>query len=287
MILANFTPDDIEWTFGGLSGVIPGNGIKGSLVEVDDAKGNHLLNKFGPRGLIRMQYSKEPDYLSRRKAESVKVYGDFWLRQVQNFNELNDNRKNEGKPYIRPTKDLLEHAEQLGIELIGPWRAAVKEPDSGLVASLQKQIDELKKLILNPVPKATEDKPAKEPDTTDTKPEDLEVVMDEPLKKDKAEPKEDKVLELDDLLEGTNEIGQEALDDLVEEGIGDEEEIEDIEQAEELEEPVIEEAVVEEPLEGLPENDENPPLEPSIEDQPSVNWTDVMNAFMYKGKANL
>ena len=118
MFIANYTPDDILWTHGGLSNTIESD----QVVEMDDARGNHILNQFGPRGLIKLQYGDEEEV---RKKEAMTIYTMFWERQITNFNQQNEARKNENKAYIAPNKQLQEKADEMGLEIVGPWKLKI------------------------------------------------------------------------------------------------------------------------------------------------------------------
>ena len=116
MAVGNFTPDPLTWYHQGLSGT-----IKPGEVVTDRDRGweNHVLNKLGPRGLVRLEYGDDPEVA---KKASMEAFNRFWTKQVMDFNELNEQRKNEGKMYVPPTKELQEHADLLGYELVGPWK---------------------------------------------------------------------------------------------------------------------------------------------------------------------
>jgi hypothetical protein len=133
MAIGNFTPDEIRWEHQGLSGI-----IKPDEVITDKGRGweNHVLNRWGARGLVRLDYGA--DETKARKA-SLEQYEKFWEYQISNFNELNAQLKNEGKMYVRPTKQLKEHAERFGIELIGPWTLKRTSDDPNIIPSSKEE----------------------------------------------------------------------------------------------------------------------------------------------------
>lgn len=115
MILANFTPDTINWRHGGQMGTLK----PGDVTEFENARANHIVNKFGPRGIIKMQYGDDED---PKRKQAMKIYTEFWQRQVTISNRDNETRKNENKPYVFPSEQVVAKATELGIEVIGPWK---------------------------------------------------------------------------------------------------------------------------------------------------------------------
>lgn len=134
MKVANFTPDDIQWTHVGISGWIRSGEIK----EYDERRANHILNKFGRRGVTRLDWydpNDDPDYMERKKAEAMKQYKAFWEYTIQTFNQNNETQKNEGRPFISPSEQYKEKAKELGIRLIGPW-TITNQGDTGSSAEM-------------------------------------------------------------------------------------------------------------------------------------------------------
>jgi len=128
MIIGNFTVDPILWQHIGATGTIPAydpdNPKKPHIVTFDDSRANHILNKFAVRGLVQMNYGDDEEI---KKPESLKLWKVFWERQIENQNQHNEDQKEKGNRYSRPTDQLDEHAKLLGLELLRPWRVAVKD----------------------------------------------------------------------------------------------------------------------------------------------------------------
>ena len=136
MIIGNFTCDKIDWQHIGANGTIPAydpdNPKKPHIINFDDSRANHILNKFAIRGLVVMNYGDDEE---ARKKESLKLWRIFWERQIENHNQHNEQQKEAGNRYSRPTDELDAHAKMLGIELLRPWTVAAKST---------KEVDELK-----------------------------------------------------------------------------------------------------------------------------------------------
>jgi len=136
MIIANFTPDTIEWWHIGVNGFLNPGDIK----EFDDGRAAHILTAYGARGLIQMSYGDKPE---DKKEAAMTQFKAFWEKQVTDHNRMNeDRRENKKLGPINPSKQLEEKAKLLGLELIKPWRVEAKE--SHEVAKLQDENKELR-----------------------------------------------------------------------------------------------------------------------------------------------
>lgn len=148
MHIGNFTPDDIQYLHVGIRGWIK----SGQTVELDDRKGNHILNKLGDRGLVQLQFGDEAN-LEVRKVESMEAYRAFWLKNIGHHNQFNEGRRNESKSFVSASKQVTQKAEEFGIELIGPWKllppAAKKEVEEAKaeVVAVRSEMAEMKEMI--------------------------------------------------------------------------------------------------------------------------------------------
>jgi len=136
MIICNFTPDEVPWMHIGQAGVIK----PGDIEEFEDSRAKHILNKWGARGILQYDLKDDPEV---KKKLAVQIYKRFWMTQISTFNQTNEAKKNENKPYNFPTDELAEHAQTLGIELVGPWKV-IEKTDDKQVAELQAENKELK-----------------------------------------------------------------------------------------------------------------------------------------------
>jgi len=127
MIVANYTPDPITYIHGGIPATIE----PGKMVELEEKKANFVLNKFDKRGLVAMKFGDRPE--DKQKA-AMEQWKRFWRRQIVNFNQDNERRKNTQREYVEPTEELLQHATTLGIELVGPW--TIKQTDNVAVQAV-------------------------------------------------------------------------------------------------------------------------------------------------------
>lgn len=135
MIIANFTPDEAHWMHGGIEGHLK----TGDIIEVPDPRGRHILNKFDRKGILQLQFRDDPD---QKAKEAMAIWRRFWERQIIIFNQDNERRKNTQKEYAEPTKELREHAEKLGLELVGPW--SIKQTDNEALRNVLNENAELK-----------------------------------------------------------------------------------------------------------------------------------------------
>lgn len=144
MIVCNFTPDKVRWMHVGQAGALK----PGDIVEFEDKRAKHILNQWGPRGILHYKLTDDPE---AKKKEAMEIWKRFWMHQIATFNQQNEARKNEGNPYNFPTEDLTSHAEALGVELIGPWKSTPKTENAEVNAlkaenaELKEQVTDLKK----------------------------------------------------------------------------------------------------------------------------------------------
>jgi len=136
MILMNATPDDVEWMHVGVTGVIKA----GQEIEFDNARGNHIANKFGRRGIVQLQYNDSEEIKKQKRTVSMKLWTEFWEDQITKFNMHNEDQKEKGNRYAKPPEQLKNRAEELGIEILQPWK--VKTAGSEELKELRKNKEE-------------------------------------------------------------------------------------------------------------------------------------------------
>lgn len=118
MIIANFTPDTIEWMHAGINGTLRPDDVK----EFEESRGNHILNEFTARGLLRMEFGDDQEI---KKKEAMAIYTRFWEKQIVVFNQHNERLKNENKAYVMATPELEKKAKEMDIGLVGPWKLKI------------------------------------------------------------------------------------------------------------------------------------------------------------------
>ncbi len=164
MIVANYTPDSIDWMHIGITGVVN----PGETVEMAESRAKHVLNKFARRGLIQMQFG---DDIEIKKKESMDLWTSFWELQIVQFNQHNEDQKEKGNRYARPTPELSEKAKILGLDLLQPWRIEAKESPElkrlqeenvALKATVETQTGQIQEILdMLKSGKETEEPPAK------------------------------------------------------------------------------------------------------------------------------
>lgn len=139
MIVGNFTPDPIEWMHIGITGVVK----SGETAEMEDGRARHVLNYHARRGLVQMQYGDE---LEAKKKESLAQWSNFWEHQIVTFNQHNEDQKEKGNRYAKPTDEIKAHADALGLELLQPFRIESKD-DSPQLKILREENVSLKATV--------------------------------------------------------------------------------------------------------------------------------------------
>jgi hypothetical protein len=142
MFVGNFTPDPIEWWHIGVNGII----APGEIKEFDEARAKHILTKFENIGLVQMEWSEDPEYKTGRMKVSLERWENFWMRQITNFNQHNEQLKNEGKAYIHPQPKLVEHAKTLKVKLVTPWQVQERS-DNAVIEEQKKEINDLRGMV--------------------------------------------------------------------------------------------------------------------------------------------
>ncbi len=138
MMIGNFTPDPVQWMHVGVEGTIE----PGEIKEFDDARGKHILTKYGSRGLVRMEFGDDPEV---KKEESMRRWRNFWTDLITRHNQHNEDQKEKGNRYAKPTEELKRHAELLGLELLAPWTVEASTLDGRKAKLLEKQLEEERK----------------------------------------------------------------------------------------------------------------------------------------------
>jgi len=118
--ILNGTPDSIEWWHVGVNGIIK----PGETVEMEDGRANHVLNKLGAKGLIKLDFG---DNLEEKKKVSMSLWRAFWERQIENHNQANEDAKEKGNRYTKPTPEIEEKAKLFGLDILRPWRVEKKD----------------------------------------------------------------------------------------------------------------------------------------------------------------
>ena len=172
--LFNPTNEDFKAQYGGSSFIIPAYPDEGHMVRVDDAKGNHILNQFGPRGLTSLDYGDEGDVKEKKAEDGRRRNLEFKRKQVSIYNRDNESRKARQLEYIDPPDFIKEYAKEIGVGLIAPYEVAdikneeiaqlraEKNEMKGMLDKQAKQIEDLIALVQKNVIPKTEDQEIQE-----------------------------------------------------------------------------------------------------------------------------
>jgi len=147
--IMNGTPDPVEWWHIGVNGIIQ----PGQIVEMDDGRARHILNKFGAIGLVQLSFGDDPE---EKKKASMALWKSFWERMIENHNQANEDAKEKGNRYVKPTPALEEKAKLFGLEILRPWRVEkkdnkeieeLKNENKALKSSLETMQDQMTKIL--------------------------------------------------------------------------------------------------------------------------------------------
>jgi hypothetical protein len=96
----------------------------GAKIRVDDARGRHVLNVLGPRGLVTLEYGDEGEGELKKAEQGRARNQEFKRKQVMDFNQLNDQRQAQRLPYIAPSETVKTYSRELGIRLFEPYSSS-------------------------------------------------------------------------------------------------------------------------------------------------------------------
>jgi hypothetical protein len=117
IILFNPTNEDLKDQYIGEDVLIPAGG----KIRVDDARGRHMLNVMGPRGLVTLEYGDEGEGEKKKAAAGRERNLAFKRKHVMNFNALNDKRIQTKQPFLDPDAQTRAYARELGMKLYEPY----------------------------------------------------------------------------------------------------------------------------------------------------------------------
>jgi len=138
MVLWNPTDEDLEMQYAGIS-----IGMKSGQKEAFAMKcATHLLNAYGQRGLTSLMYGSDEEKVG--KAAIQRNY-DFKKKQVVEYNQRNEARKQMRLGFLPPTKEIKEYAIQLGIQLLEPY--SVRDEERAAISETAIQNETLRKQI--------------------------------------------------------------------------------------------------------------------------------------------
>jgi hypothetical protein len=85
---------------------------------------SHLLNAFGQRGLTSLAYGADETAVGEAARERSK---EFKKKQVIEYNQRNESRKQMGMGYLPPIQEVKKYAIELGLKLLEPYSVRDEE----------------------------------------------------------------------------------------------------------------------------------------------------------------
>ena len=118
-------------------------------LEVSDACGRHVLNAMGQRGLTQLTYGCDEEKI---KKEALGRNLAFKKKQIMEYNQKNENRKQMGLAYLPPTTNVTDYSLELAITLLEPFtmKDAEKQKISDAEVknvALEEELTEVKKMM--------------------------------------------------------------------------------------------------------------------------------------------
>lgn len=139
-VLYNPTNEDFDKMMWGGKGIPLKSGQK---MTVEDACGRHLLNGYTNRGLCVLEFSEDPNYMEKVKADGIRRNTAFKQNLVMRHNERNAQRKTAGQSFLQPSPEVLRYAEELQIALDQPF--ANRDKENERMAVLEHELEQQRK----------------------------------------------------------------------------------------------------------------------------------------------
>jgi len=136
MVLFNPTNEIMETQYIGETVKID-PGVK---LRVDDARGRHVANALGARGLVTLEYGDEGAGEDRKRQEGIERNLAFKRKQVHDFNMLNQQRFQGKLPYLTPPLHIREYSKELGIGISEPYK--IEDETAKEIAALKNRLVE-------------------------------------------------------------------------------------------------------------------------------------------------
>ena len=139
MVILNPTDEDIKVKWGGLNYVLEPD----SRNTFEDKDGKQILHNYENRGIVELNYGDEGEIELKKIAAGRFKYDEFWTKQIVNQNQINEERQQSQRPFIRPQPQLVHHAKRLGLKLLEPYK--VEDKSNKELSLLMEQNKQLKK----------------------------------------------------------------------------------------------------------------------------------------------
>ncbi len=141
LVIWNPTDEDLDMQYAGVSLTMKAH--EECAYEISCAR--HLLNGFGPRGLTSLKYGCT-DYEKKKIGEAaIQRNREFKEKQVVDYNQRNENRKQMGLGYNPPTESVKRYAKELRLELLQPY--SVRDAERSDIEALRSENAQQKQQI--------------------------------------------------------------------------------------------------------------------------------------------
>ena len=140
IVLYNPTDESMTMQHAGISRTLEPD----TRLEVEDACGKHVLNSHGMRGLCQLTYGCDEGKIQK---EGIARNYEFKKKQVVEYNQRNESRKQMGLPYQPPTPHIKQYAIDLGLELLEPF--AVRDAERKAISDSKEENTELREMVAN------------------------------------------------------------------------------------------------------------------------------------------
>lgn len=137
MWIFNGSPKDVRVEYHGRQRLIK----KGTREKFEDGQGKFILQKWGQRGLAKLEYGDKIEEIAEQCQER---HNEFCRMNVIRFNQHNEANRNQKIPYVFPTKEQKWMAKHVGMDLMGPFSHEDASSSNQEIAKQKAEIDGLK-----------------------------------------------------------------------------------------------------------------------------------------------
>jgi len=137
MVILNPTDEEITVTWNGQNYKLSPN----SREKVKDAMGRQIIHNYGNRGLISLEYGDEGEIEIEKIKKGRERWNSFWTDQCVKYNQINEQREQTHRTFVKPPSNVMANAKRLGIKMLEPYK--LEDTSSKQISLLMEQNKQL------------------------------------------------------------------------------------------------------------------------------------------------
>jgi len=141
LLVWNPTNEDFEMQYAGITITLKAGESQAFAMNC----AMHLLNGFGQRGLTSLVHGCTESEKKKTGENAIQRNLDFKNKQIVEYNQRNENRKQMGLGYLPPTEHVKKYARELDLQLLEPY--SVRDKERGDINTLRAENAQQKQQI--------------------------------------------------------------------------------------------------------------------------------------------